>query len=399
MTTLTVALPLVRPTVGTEFSYVLSQDSTTPSGHGIAPLALLPAADALVLVVPARLLSWHVVRLPPVARNRLRMALDGALEDHLLDEPEQLAFALAPQREPDGSTVVAVLDKAWLRAVLAFFEEAQRPAGRVVPEFAPAGADARALRMVVTGSAQEPWLALVDTHNVLCTPLVTAAELLASDPLGGSPVFAEPEVAALAEHQLARSVEIQPAADRLLECAGTAWELAQFDLAISHGGRIARRWAAGWELFVRAPAWRPARWGLLLLLLVNLAGLNAWAWQQEQLVQAKREQVKTLLSQSFPQVRTIVDAPLQMERELARLRQASGGLSARDLEVMLGAIGSALPPGSTPTAITYSTGEAAAKGLGLDAAQAAQVLAKLAGRGYTARLDGEQLLVRMGARP
>ena len=112
MITLTVALSFVRPTVATEFSYALSIDGRTVARHGSAAVALLPAAAAVVLVVPARLLSWHTVRLPPVAANRVRAALEGVLEDRLLDDPVDVAFAVGPRRRPDGTATVAVCDKA-----------------------------------------------------------------------------------------------------------------------------------------------------------------------------------------------------------------------------------------------------------------------------------------------
>ena len=398
MTTLTVALPLVRPMVGTEFSYALSGDGRVLLGHGIAPLDLLPRADGLVLVVPARCLSWHEVKLPPRSASRLRAALDGILEDRLLDEPANLALALGPHRESDRTTLVAACDKTWLRTALQFFELAQRPATRVVPAFEPAG-EAAQRRLVVTGTAEDAWMTRVDARSVLCAPLGAAAVLQGVDAPEAEPpaLVAEPAVAALAEQVMGRPALIQDTAQSLLASSASAWELAQFDLALSSGGRLARRWAQGWAQLARAAAWRPARWGLLVLLLANLVGLNAWAWRQDAAVQAKREQVKGLLIQTFPRVRTIVDAPLQMQRELALLRQASGGLSGRDFEVMLDAIGAALPPGQTPTAIEYSPGEAVVRGAGLNPAQLALVTGKLAGLGYTARLDGERLLVRAGS--
>lgn len=401
MMTLTVALPLVRPTVGTEFSYALSDDGQEALDHGIAPLALLPGADALVLVVPARALSWHEVKLPPMASSRLRAALDGVLEDRLLDEPANLAFAVGPDRGPDGTVMVAVCDKPWLRAVLEFFELAKRPAARVVPEFAPVNGAAAPRCVAVTGTVEDAWLALMDSRGVLCAPLGAAPVLL--DPGAGESdavtLLAEPAVAALAEQALAHPVAIQPAAQGLLASTQTDWELAQFDLAISSGGRIARRWAQGSRQFMRVPAWRAARWGFVTLLVANLAGLNAWAWRQDAALQAKRDQVKGLLVQTFPKVKAIVDAPLQMERELGLLRQGSGALSGRDLEVMLGAVGAVLPDGSTPTAIDFVPGQAGVKGLGLNASQVALVTGKLAGLGYVARLDGERLVVRAGDRP
>ncbi len=401
MSTLIVALPLVRPTVGTEFAYALSADGHGALGHGVAPLALLPDADELVLAVPARVLSWHELKLPPVAASRMRAALEGALEDRLLDEPGNLAFAIGPQPGPAGTALVAVFDKQWLHAALEFFELAKRPVARAVPEFSPPQADQPPYRLFVTGTVHEPWLTLVDAHGVLCVPLGASAVVLgaAAREFDSAPVLAEPAVAALAEQALGRPVSIQPVGPRLLASGHSTWELAQFDLAISSGGRFARRSALAWQQFLHMAAWRPARWGLVVLLVANLLGLNAWAWRQDASVQAKRAQVKGLLNQTFPGIKTIVDAPVQMEREIALLRQASGALSVRDMEVMLGALGVALPPGQAPTSIDFSPGEAAARGLGLNPAQVALANSKLAASGYTARLDGERLVVRLGDKP
>jgi len=132
MTTLTLVLPLVRPTPGTEFDYVVSRERGVVLNHGTATAALLPRADQLVLVVPAAALSWHPVRLPPVPASRRRAALDGLLEERLLDDPAQLALALAPARLANGDALVAAFDKAWIRAHLEFFEQSGRPAARVV---------------------------------------------------------------------------------------------------------------------------------------------------------------------------------------------------------------------------------------------------------------------------
>ena len=87
-----------------------------------------------------------------------------------------------------------------------------------------------------------------------------------------------------------------------------------------------------WQNFWQSPAWRPVRWGLAALLLANIVGLNAWAWQQQSSLNAKRTQMNNLLTQSFPSVKVVVDAPLQMSRELTALRQATGANAVQNLE-------------------------------------------------------------------
>lgn len=402
MTTLTLALPLARLTNATEFDYVLSSDGRSANDHGTAPLALLPRADALVLVVPAQALSWHRVRLPPVAGTRLRAALDGLLEEQLLDDPAQLAMALGPARLGAAESLVAVCDKSWLQATLAFFEHGKRPAKRVVPAFAPDPSSLPgAPRLQVVEGAHGANLVVVEPDGVTCLPLDSAAAAFAgrSIPGGEGRVFAQPAVAALAEQLLGHPVVVQLQAQQLLDASGSDWELAQFDLAISGSGRLARRWLQQARALWQAPSWRFARWGLVGLLLANLIGLNAWAWQLDAAVRNKQQRVNALLQQTFPGVRVVVDAPVQMQRELALLRQASGGVANGDLEVMLAAVGALLPNDANAEGIDYGSGELALKGLGLAGPSFDVVRERLQSQGFSARLDGERLVVRAGVLP
>lgn len=399
MTMLTVVLPWERPTKTTEFPYVLSDDGRTARRDGVAVAALLPAARQLLLVVPAARLSWFDLKLPPVSGARLRQALEGLLEERLLDEPAQMALAVTGTAEPDGQTLVAACEKSWLAEVLVFFEQLQRPVSRVVPEFAPTQA-VGVYRLVATSGEDGPLLALCSPGGCLQVPLAQAPVLLAQ----AQGVFAEavlrsdPEVAAQAEQVLDRPAEVAAAHERWLVATQWPWNLAQFDLAQTGGNRLARRLASGWRQFARAPDWRPVRWALGLLVVANLVGLNAWAWQQDRLVQAQRDAVRGVLARTFPGVRTIVDAPLQMAREVALLRQASGGSSAGDLEVLLAALGSALPDGMHPTRIEFGNGELRAEGLALDAERTPQVIARLEAAGAQASFDAGRMVLRAGGR-
>ena len=402
MITMTLALPLARPSAGTEFSYVLSEDGQTIAAQGSSALAVLPRADALVLVVPARALSWHGLKLPPVSASRQRAALEGMLEDRLLDDPATLALAVSPQRRPDGSTLVAACDRSWLAGALALFEQGGRPANRVVPALSPrADADPGPFALVAFGSDDEPWLALVDTHAVLCVPLLQARQVVPGEgPTNDSAeLLAEPAVAEKAERVLGRTATVRSAAQALLASGQSLWELAQFDLAVSGRGRMARRWAQAWNQLARAPRWRAARWGLVAALIANLAGLNAWAWRLDANLASKRAQVRQVLTQTFPNVKTVVDAPLQMERELALLRLSSGALSARDLEAMLSAAGTAVVQGAAPAGLEFSAGQLTLGGLALTPANVELASGKLSALGYTMRYEGERMVVRAGGRP
>src|SRR3954447_22497953 len=101
MSALIVVLPAHPVGGSTEFEFAVTNDGSTMASHGSAQAAVLPtpmrAGSEVVAIVPAQTLSWHRIELPKgvTARTpRLRSALDGLLEDQLLDEPESLHFAL-----------------------------------------------------------------------------------------------------------------------------------------------------------------------------------------------------------------------------------------------------------------------------------------------------------------
>ena len=138
----------------------------------------------------------------------------------------------------------------------------------------------------------------------------------------------------------------------------------------------------------------PGALGVALLVLANLVGLNVWAWQTRTDLARRQSAVRAVLTDSFPKVPVVVDAPVQMEREVALLRQATGGVSGRDLEAMLGALAQALPADKSLQALEFSGAEARLKGASLNPEQVSTATAQLRAAGYSLRQDGETLLIR-----
>ena len=391
-----------------------SADGQTVSAHSHAPAPLLPAATRgteVVALVPAAQLSWHRVRLPKgvtAGSPRLRPVLEGLLEDRLLDAPDSLHFALEPGASASGGEVwVAACDRAWLRAHLQALDAAQRPVTRVVPEWAPGGAT---LQLLAVGEAGAGWLLarggavgvgvqLLPLASSALPLLPALAEADAHGPASAIELSAEPAVAAAAQALLGAEPRLWPRADRLLAASATRWDLAQLDLARSGRARAGRRAASWWRALCFAPAWRPARWGLALLLLAHLVGLNAWAMQEKSRLAARRSAVNAVLTDSFPQVRAVVDAPVQMAREVERLRAASGSVSGGDLEALLALYGGA-PNAAVPTAIDFGSGALRLKGVSASADQLATLNARASARGAQVRTEGDALILSAaGASP
>lgn len=380
-----------------------ANDRQRLQGHGTAPATLLPGRGEVAVIVPLAALSWHSATLPPgnlAAGGRQRQALAGLLEDRLLDDPEQLHFALEPGARAGAPVWVATCQKAWLREVVNTLESAGRRVGRLLPEFAPRPGDAPPA-LYATGTPDAGQWVWCDAGGVLSLPL-TAEGLAMLGPLPDDLIAAtEPAVAELAQSLLGRTMPLQPAGQRWLDALASPWDLAQFEFATTGRARAGKQAAEWARTLWRAPRWRAARWGAGLLVAAQLIGVNAWAWKERSALDAKRQSVQQMLRSTFPSVQLVIDAPLQMQREVAALQQATGGVTAADLEPMLAALATSLPAGRVPTAIDFSGGQLRLRGLGLSAAELSQLGAQMGPRGYRTqgegRAEGDVLLVQAEA--
>lgn len=410
MSLLLIALP---PSLAGSYEFATSRDGQDAATHGSAAPALLPPAGRgveVVAVVPAAVLSWQRVQLPKgigPGSPRLRATLSGLLEEQLLDDAENLHFALEAGASGGGAAWVAVCDRAWITSHMQALEAAGRVVNRIVPELSPRTGS---LRMHVTGVAERAQiLATGDAvpGGVQVLPLGPGALALLPQSRDGdqqgetkpAELFAEPAVAALAEEHLGRQPIIQQMADRLLEASRSSWDLAQFEFSRGGRARAAKRAGALWRDVMHAPAWRPARWGLVLLLLAQLVGLNWWAWETRTDLAERRQRINAALQQTFPQVKVVVDAPVQMSREVAALRQATGAPSARDLEPILSAFALVVPGGASPSAIEFSSGELRARGIKMAASELSEANQRLRPLGYLLQTEADAVVLRQESTP
>lgn len=380
-----------------EFDFVFSADGKHVTDTGRAAPALLPKAERSVLVVADADVGWHRVEVPKAAPARLRAALVGAMEEALLDDEDTLHFALAPGAAPGGSGYVAVTHRAWLAGALAALD-AVRPVEQVVPLAAPRDRPRGHFRPGADGGGTE--LVLAGRDGVSCLRLDggLARAMLALDAEADVRWTAEPAVAAAAEAWLGEKVSVLTDAERMLGAAHSKFNMRQFDLVPRHRGmRALREW---WRGF-RGPQWRVVRWGLAGLVVVQLAGLNVFAWQQRQLVQGKREAMVELLRTTHPGVRAVLDAPAQMQRETDRLRSAAGRAGEADFEVLLGAAAAAWPDGAGPApTLRFEPGRLTLAAPGWGEPQLRQFGERLRGAGYSAEAaDGRVVVARRAVAP
>jgi general secretion pathway protein L len=366
-----------------DLAYVLTPDGVAVGKHGRAAPALLPKADSVVVVLADTDVSWHRITVPKAPPARQREAIAGVLEEQLLDEPAAMHLALAPGAAGGQSAWVAAVDKAWFAAELRALEKAGVQVERAVPiswpEDTPMGHFSAAFGADAGAPMQLTWS---DANGVAAIGVQGALARQMLPLWGAQPArwSAHPAVAAPAERWLGRGVLVLSDEQRLLQAARSLWNLRQFDLAPRHRGALAVRNA--WRRF-RSSAWRPVRYGLVALVGLQVVGLNLWAWHQQRQIDAKRSAMVQLLRTTHPQIRAVLDAPVQMQRETDTLRTAAGKSGDSDLETMLGVAAAAWPDGQPPLAsLKFDNGKLSFAAGGWAEAQVAQFRAQVAGSGW-----------------
>ena len=389
---------------GHEYDYVTSPDGLLVHKTGRCAASLLPSATSVVAVLADNDVSWHRITLPKAPSARMRAALDGVLEEALLDDADAVHLALAPQPAPGQKTWVAAVDRRWLREELAALEKANVFIDRVVPmswpddppigHFDETGGDGN-------GPAQGVGLTWSHSGGVVTLRLEggLARALLPADVPATTRWSASPPAATAAERWLGARVNVLPTSHRALQAARSLWNLRQFDLARRTRGARAIRDTLR-QVF--SPAWRPVRVGVVALIAVQVLGLNIWAWQQRSALDAKRAAISGLVKATFPGVSEFDiarDVNAVVQRETTALRTMAGKPGDADLEPLLLAAASAWPSDRPPVEnLRFEPGKLTLSANGWNATQIEQFRSLLRPGGWTVEAtEGRLILSRVKA--
>ncbi|HEY4081462.1 MAG TPA: type II secretion system protein GspL [Burkholderiaceae bacterium] len=366
-----------------ELDWVLT-DGRHVSAQGRATPQTLPDATQVVAVLADEDVAWRRVELPRAGRQ-MRQALAGMLEEKLLDDTEQMHFALESQATGGESAWVALCSRPWLSRQLTALEEAGVPVDRVAPLSWPGAAS--------IGHFEEDRLHWSSGEGVNTLNLEGALtrQLITPSVVETGAWSATPASAARAEEWLGAKVEARTREQRALTALASDWNLRQFDLTPRTRGlqQLRRLWS---EFMM--PAWRPVRWGLIGLVALNLLGLNVMAWKQQQQLKTQRAAMSSVLTQAYPSVRAVLDAPQQMRRETEALRAAAGQPGRNDLETLLAAAAAAWPAELGPVEnFSYESGRLTLASSGWTGAQVEQFGNRLRSDGWQlASADGRMVI-------
>lgn len=368
------------------------------SGAG-APVAM-PRADACELVIPAELVLLTRARLPRGSKQKMRQLLAYAIEDQLGGDPDAVHVVAGPTLA-DGRTALAAIDRAWLARVLARLEAAGLRPRSAWPEILLPALPADGWTMVWDGrggflrsgpqagmsldggSATEPPAALTLSTAEARVAGTLPARLRLRLPDGATP----PDAQAWGD-TLGMAVETDD------PWAPLAYpEVATGGINLLQGAFAPAGTAREWWPSLRVPL---ALAGLIVVLHAGATTIEWWRLKHEkQQLQAAMEKS---FREAFPDARVVVDAPLQMQRNLAELRQAAGQVTPLDFVPLLARTAAALDADSRGRlrAVRY---EASQLGLELalpDRAAADALLQRLAGAGLVCQFqEGAAPLARI----
>ncbi len=318
--------------------FALVNDGGAIDQHGEGSLRnlgdLVGTSRRVVLLLAAADVTLLSVQAPPLSGARLKAALPGLVEEHILGDPLDAVLVAAPE-QPDGTRPIAVVDRDWLQAIVkSLLAQGARVVTAVPSQLClplQPGSVAAAISGVELTLRQSLFqgfgLALDATPAVV---LQTARTFSGDAPL----VLYVPPIQ-LGEYQ-ALAQEAGPGIT--LEADDwTHWIAGSRTTALD---LVSGLGAAG------APTrdWRRWRWPIALAALaiaINLIGLNVDWLRLRREANTVRQSMTQTYRNAYPNETAILDPVLQMRQHIARARANTGDVAPDEFTYLASAFGEA----------------------------------------------------------
>lgn len=317
-----------RPDPGTAFAWKLFDSRQGQMRGDVTPVDEIPRVADCEVVIPAERVLFARLKLPRVNAATIRELLPYAVEDRLLADPTHI-HAVAGARNSHGETVVAVVDRDWLQAMLdALARAGLRPTSAWSESALLAGGHKD--WQLVWGARRGM---LVDDEGVAATfdraPGVPLALRLAVDEATTRGDRPEKVRVHVAEDEPLPDLDAFSRETGVAFEPGTRWDIlaagqpSAGSINLLQGDFSPRSARSRWNV-PRAAVWIA---GVIAVLQVGFTAWDAWRLGRERsALEARREEI---FRSAFPEARVVVDPELQMARNLAELKR-SRGLAAGD---------------------------------------------------------------------
>jgi general secretion pathway protein L len=348
--------PVERPDPATRYAWMLFDGRRGLLREGVSRLAEAPRGDEVEAVLPASRVLFARLKLPKVSPATIRELLPFAVEDRLLGDPAHI-HAVAGPKTARGETVVAVIDREWLQAMLtALARDGLRPT-RAWPE-SDLLAGGRGDWNLVWSPARGM---LVDDDGVAATfdhdasaafPLALRIALDESAARGERPegvrVHTEGGATLPDLERWSGESGVRFAPGSQWEVLARAEPVATKTVNLLQGEFSPRR--ATRQRLPRAAVWLAVA---IAVLQMSLVAIDAGRLRYERTSLEKRREA--IFRDAFPEARAVVDAELQMKRNLADMRRAHGIAVEDEFLGRLSRV--AQEPGGPARSIEYANGK------------------------------------------
>lgn len=342
--TLTLFIPAQASVIGSETpcEWILADAAGDVLRSGTDPVSAIPRAMRTCVVIPSSRVLFTELALPPVSAAKLAKLLPYAVEDKLMSDPAAIhAVAAPPQAARARESVVAVVDKSWLRGVLDALAAQHIHADAVIPASELIRHDNGV--WVVTLGAREGFLTRDDGFAVAFdfggsgneAPLALQLALKECAQRGAAPHLVRVVSGDAALDISSWAGKLGVAVELVAPPSARERVSRLFDKNARHidflSGAFAR--AGGWSAYARLlrPALIVA--AVMLALQFGLAALDGWRLERER--RAIEAGMIATFKTAFPDARAIVDPALQMRRNLDAIKRERGIAGASDFQVQL----------------------------------------------------------------
>lgn len=314
------------PTHGSWRLYDGMRSATAPVEGPLTDAATrLPTEAAICLIAPLSRCITLATDIPPLRGAKLQQALAGALEDRLSSSGGPQHFAAGPMQ--NGRILeAAACDAVWLRRCIEQLTAARLRVMQVVPE------------AVLLSNCSAWWGQLQADHSPAWLMRMENGEALRAMPSWLESLFPLEDEKAYGSWQwfadptgpapsLGGNVAPKPmSADALLRRAiHTGWDLQQFAFKPADGAARFLSWCAG------VNAQRSGRFALaalVMLILINVLGLNLYAAKQRREIDARHIEMERIVAQALPGAPRLMEPAVQLEAAWQRVHGAGNAGTA-----------------------------------------------------------------------
>jgi general secretion pathway protein L len=384
-------------------SFALVNDGGVIEQNGEGPLRnlgdLVGTSRRVVLLLAGADVTLLSVVAPPLSGARLKAALPALVEEHILGDPSECVLVAAPQ-QPDNTRPIAVVDRAWLEAIVGILLAQGARVVAAVPSQLCLPLEPGSVTAAVSGAELTLRQSLFQGFGLALDANPTSALQTARAFSGDAPLVLYVPPAQLGEYAVLSQeagagirLEADDWAHWIAGSKSTSLDLVAGLGAAGAPARDLRRWR--WPLALAG-----------LAIAVNLIGLNLdWIrlrGEARTIVQSMTQTYRSV----YPRETTIIDPLLQMRQNLARARASTGDVAPDEFTYLTAAFGEATRAVGRPLGIASIEYRERALSVKVKPETADPALAKLIGAALSARnlsLDatnpGAWVIRSTGAKP